>query len=162
MLSTLRRRRKAGDRGVALIEFALVLPLLALITFGVLDLSRAYQLQNRLRNAAREGASFAQYFPEKRVAACGTGIGDSIEEKSTNEDEELGGVDGFDVRSFRIDSGGSETEYSTCQTQSTFSAGDRVRVEVSAKYEILTPLIAAVTGQSTYTLTGSSQVRVQK
>jgi hypothetical protein len=52
-----------GDDGAALLEFALVLPFLATIVFGALDLGRAFVLKARLTNMAREGAFHAQFHP---------------------------------------------------------------------------------------------------
>jgi Flp pilus assembly protein TadG len=51
-----RRRRGAGDRGAAAVEFALLLPLLLLIVFGLIDFGRALNAQITLTQAAREGA----------------------------------------------------------------------------------------------------------
>ena len=42
MLTSARIELRRRQRGTALIEFALVLPLLILLTFLVVDLSRAY------------------------------------------------------------------------------------------------------------------------
>jgi Flp pilus assembly protein TadG len=47
-----------GRRGQELVEFALVLPLLILIAFGVLDLGRAFHAFITITNAAREGARY--------------------------------------------------------------------------------------------------------
>lgn len=44
------------ERGTALIESALVLPLLLLIMVGIFEMGRAYQTFQVLTNAAREGA----------------------------------------------------------------------------------------------------------
>jgi Flp pilus assembly protein TadG len=54
-----RRRRGAGDRGAAAVEFALLLPLLLLILFGLIDFGRALNAQITLTQAAREGARLA-------------------------------------------------------------------------------------------------------
>ncbi len=51
-----RTTRPAGQRGEALIEFALVLPFLLLLTFLVIDFSRAFMAKNIVTQAAREGA----------------------------------------------------------------------------------------------------------
>lgn len=51
-------------KGQALVEFALVLPLLLLIVFGVLDLGRAFYVSVVLANAAREGARYASRHPD--------------------------------------------------------------------------------------------------
>lgn len=44
-----------SDRGAAAVEFALVLPLLLLIVFGIIDFGRAYNMQISLSQGAREG-----------------------------------------------------------------------------------------------------------
>jgi len=51
--------RRVRDRGTAAVEFALVLPLLLLIVFGMIDLGRALNAQITLTEAAREGARLA-------------------------------------------------------------------------------------------------------
>jgi Flp pilus assembly protein TadG len=52
-------RRGASDRGAAAVEFALVLPLLLLLVFGIIDFGRALNAQITLTQAAREGARLA-------------------------------------------------------------------------------------------------------
>lgn len=44
-----------GDRGAAAVEFALLLPVLLLILFGIVDFGRAFNAQIVLTQAAREG-----------------------------------------------------------------------------------------------------------
>ena len=46
-------------RGIAAVEFAIVLPLLALLLFMVVDLSRAIQAKTILLNISREGANLS-------------------------------------------------------------------------------------------------------
>ena len=53
------RSRKAHDRGSVAVEFALVLPALLLILFGIIDFGRALNAQISLTGAAREGARLA-------------------------------------------------------------------------------------------------------
>jgi Flp pilus assembly protein TadG len=57
MASLLRRAR--GHKGAALIEVALTLPLLLLVSVGIFEFGRAYQTWQVLTNAAREGARMA-------------------------------------------------------------------------------------------------------
>ncbi len=53
------RRQGAADRGAAAVEFALLLPVLLLIVFGIVDFGRALNAQITLTQAAREGARLA-------------------------------------------------------------------------------------------------------
>ena len=52
-------RRLACDKGAELIEFALVLPLLLLLMFGIMDFGLLFQRYEAVTNAAREGARIA-------------------------------------------------------------------------------------------------------
>ncbi|NUT37963.1 MAG: pilus assembly protein [Hamadaea sp.] len=54
-----RRRRSHRDGGAAAVEFALVLPLLLLIVFGIIDFGRLLNAQIKTTEAAREGARAA-------------------------------------------------------------------------------------------------------
>jgi hypothetical protein len=50
------RRARHGDRGAVAVEFALVLPVLVLILFGIVDFGRMLNAKITLTEAAREGA----------------------------------------------------------------------------------------------------------
>lgn len=51
--------RRRAEAGTALIEFALVLPILLVLAMGMLDFGRAFHLKGLLDQAAREGARIA-------------------------------------------------------------------------------------------------------
>jgi Flp pilus assembly protein TadG len=51
--------RKKSDRGTAAVEFALIVPVLLLIVFGIIDFGRALNAQISLTGAAREGVRLA-------------------------------------------------------------------------------------------------------
>jgi Flp pilus assembly protein TadG len=51
--------RRRGERGAALIEAAMIIPVLLLIAAGIFEFGRAYQHWQVLTNAAREGARFS-------------------------------------------------------------------------------------------------------
>jgi Flp pilus assembly protein TadG len=53
------RCRQPDERGVALVEFALVLPLLLLLLFGMLDFGRAFNYWLDSTHLANEGARWA-------------------------------------------------------------------------------------------------------
>ena len=51
--------RIGGERGTALLEMAMTLPLLLLVAIGIFEFGRAFQTWEVLTNAAREGARIA-------------------------------------------------------------------------------------------------------
>ncbi|MDH3260075.1 MAG: pilus assembly protein [Acidimicrobiia bacterium] len=55
---------RTGEKGAALVEMALVLPLLLLLVFGLTDLARALFTNITVVEAAQEGALYASYFPD--------------------------------------------------------------------------------------------------
>jgi Flp pilus assembly protein TadG len=67
----------ARDRGAAAVEFALLLPILLMIVFGIIDFGRALNAQITLTQAAREGArleSLNQPDVASRTQAAATGL----------------------------------------------------------------------------------------
>jgi len=59
MKTLVRNNRSANRRGVAAVEFAIIAPILVTIVLGMIELGRAFEMQNLLEVAAREGARFA-------------------------------------------------------------------------------------------------------
>lgn len=53
------RMRRLNNRGQALVEFALLAPLVMLILIGIVEFGRAWQAKQTLTDAAREGARLA-------------------------------------------------------------------------------------------------------
>jgi Flp pilus assembly protein TadG len=53
------RRFIWNERGTALLETALTLPLLLLVSVGIFEFGRAFQMEQIITNAAREGARLA-------------------------------------------------------------------------------------------------------
>src|SRR5262252_10068455 len=57
--SAVRGGHRGRDRGATAVEFALLLPILLLIVFGIIDFGRALNTQITLTQAARVGARLA-------------------------------------------------------------------------------------------------------
>jgi Flp pilus assembly protein TadG len=53
------RRLRREERGQALVEFALILPILLIMVLGIIDFGRAWNLQQTITQAAREAARAA-------------------------------------------------------------------------------------------------------
>jgi Flp pilus assembly protein TadG len=67
----------ARDRGAAAVEFALLLPVVLLIVFGIIDFGRALNAQITITQAAREGArldALNQANVVSRTQAAATGL----------------------------------------------------------------------------------------
>ena len=158
----LRRRGDRRERGLVMVEFALMVPVLVMFVFGIVDLGRAYSLRNRLINAAREGGGFAQNFPQRVDSTCDpTNSFADIIDKTIHEDTSLGLAPppSSDVTVARTPAGSSTaTAYTGCSQ--TFGAGDTVTVTTHKQFTVLTPLVSWIVG-GTITLKGTDQVAVQ-
>jgi len=70
-----------NDKGQALVEFALVLPLLLLLLFGIIEFGRVFGAELTVSNSAREGARVGAVGADDSViiarAATAAGILDS-------------------------------------------------------------------------------------
>lgn len=132
------RRRRRGERGVALVEFAIVAPLLAVVVFGVIDVGRAYKTQAQLRNAAREGAAFGRNYPSN-VEGCASG--GSIKDVTIAEDTDAS--PDFEVHVYNA----SGTELAACtRTADTPDPGEDIVVETSTTFDVVTPLVGLFVG----------------
>lgn len=64
-----RKKKNANERGASLVEFAILLPLLLTLLFGIMEAGWAFSLQSEIRHGAREGA---------RLVATDTDTGPNI------------------------------------------------------------------------------------
>jgi TadE-like protein len=70
-------RRNHRRRGQSLIEFAIALPVLVLLMFGIVDLARVFYLDIQMAGAARAGARYA-------IQADVTDIGTNVRNEPAN------------------------------------------------------------------------------
>ena len=64
---------RRDSRGQALVEFALVLPVLILVLTGVFDLARVVSISSTLDSAVREGTRYAIVHGEMSTSPAGPG-----------------------------------------------------------------------------------------
>ncbi len=67
-------RRLKGERGTAMVEFAVVLPIFLFVIWCVVDFARAFYTQNSLATAVREGARYAAVTDDPGSAATLTAV----------------------------------------------------------------------------------------
>jgi len=72
------RRTNASQKGASAVEFALVLPLLVVITFGIIEFGMLIYNQQVITNASREGARAGILASSPRVSPTGTNSIDSV------------------------------------------------------------------------------------
>jgi hypothetical protein len=111
-----------------MVEFALIVPLLALITLGVIDLGRVFYTYEAVANAAREGARFC--------ALHANGVSNPFGRVA----EELGGQVAIEPDDVAVNVNG--TSRAACP-----GPGDRgspVTVTVSPHFGLITPFVAKI------------------
>lgn len=136
-------------RGQALVELALILPILLLLFLATLDLGRLFYSTITLSNAAREGAMEAAVNPGSFVsgAACDRQT-NRVMCRAVNE-----------ARDSFVTVATSGVSLS-CSPDCTASLGHSVTVRVEGQFSLITPLMAAFTGGQTVTLASEATAQL--
>jgi Flp pilus assembly protein TadG len=135
-----------NERGAALVEFALVLPLLLLLLFGMLDFGKAFNYWIDETHLANEGARWAVV--DKNPGA-GT-LQEYIRQQANTPELRDGGTSSIP----------SPMEVCISFPNGTASVGDPVHVSVSATYNWL-PFLGDRIGVTQTTITGSATMRLE-
>jgi Flp pilus assembly protein TadG len=77
------RRFRQTDTGQTLVEFAMVLPLMLILMFGIVDFGRAFYVWLTVTNAAREGARVAA--TQQPIGVVNTRISDAMGPLGTSQ-----------------------------------------------------------------------------
>jgi Flp pilus assembly protein TadG len=138
------RRARRGERGQTMVEFALIVPLMLVIVFGIVDFGRAYSVWVTITNAAREGARYGITNPTDT-----SGITSSVKKASGSyNDTHL------------------TVSTPTCSTACT--SGNSITVTANYSLSLITPvaglvkfIVPSIKIKSTWTLTSSSTMRIE-
>lgn len=124
----MRRAARHGESGQALAEVAIALPLLLLMLIGIWEFARAYQIQQVVVNAAREGA-------REVVLPTGTNGAGTVATATTVAENYLA-------------SGSIACNNCVTITGNDGSTGDPMTVQISVPYSfnLIGPMIRLATG----------------
>src|SRR5215469_15927355 len=111
-----RRGSASSERGAAAVEFALLLPLLLLLVFGIIDFGRAINAQITITQAAREGArAHALGDPDWRQRTVDAGVGLGLDPNDPS-------------------AGGNVADVADCPATGGALAGDDAKIQVTYSF----------------------------
>jgi Flp pilus assembly protein TadG len=148
-ISSLRPSRRGRTRGQALVELALILPLMVLLLAAALDLGRLFYSGITVTNAAREGAIEAAIDPALFVAGqpCNATT-NRVMCRTINE------TAGSFVTIVPADVS------LVCDPSCAPAIGNRVKVTVVGHFSLITPLLSVFTGGQNVTLRSTASAQI--
>lgn len=148
-ISSLRPSRRGRTRGQALVELALILPLMVLLLAAALDLGRLFYSGITVTNAAREGAIEASIDPALFVAGqpCNATT-NRVMCRTINE------TAGSFVTIVPADVS------LVCDPSCAPAIGNRVKVTVVGHFSLITPLLSVFTGGQNVTLRSTASAQI--
>ena len=130
-------RSAPSERGAALVEFALVMPLLLVLMFGIMESGWAFAQQVEVRNAAREGARIAAVSAPDIVD---TAYSPALDGSFTHHDVVERACNALDL------SNGSVT---VTLTENGMNVGDTGAIRLTSTYSSLTGFLDSIFGSLT-------------
>jgi Flp pilus assembly protein TadG len=143
----LTRNALRSESGVALVELALILPLLMLILLGVLDFGKAFNYWIDETHLANEAARFAVV--DKNPGTSGSLQNYILSQADTSEFRSGGGT-----------AVPAKAQVCLAFPSGTSNVGDPVKATVTVVYHWL-PFIGAKVGGATKTLSATSTMRLE-
>ena len=141
MLKLIRARRKNGEKGQALVEFTLLLPIFLLLLFAIIDFGMGFYSWITITNAAREGARLGVVMATE----------DQIRERVYQT----------------ADLPNESTQMTVTVTNAQGQPGESVVVKVDYDYDLITPLAGIVSFISgnvigpTLTFSSTAEMRLE-
>jgi len=149
MKSAVGSARATGERGAVLVEFALVMPILVMLLFGLVSAGMAWNQNLALSTAARSGARYAATLPTRATGTTMDDYLDAVAQRVIDSSEgELGssvtsrvicvaywhesGSDALDQNRSRTLTNTTVTRSSTTPCFADNQAGDK-RIQVSVQ-----------------------------
>ena len=135
-------RRSGGERGAALLEFAVCVPVLVLLGLGIVDFGRVYTVTERARVAAREAALYAASHPGQLHNVGNTQCADPANAtwRGTHA------ASGTFTFTFSPDLANPLTDCNPSPMPAGLGGGQPLKVTATARVTLFTPLVGAITG----------------
>ncbi len=133
------KKKLKNEKGQAMVEFALVLPILLLVVCGIIDFGWLIFNQLSLDNACREGARYAAVYSEEELCPQMT---------ETHVKNIIAPI--FE-----------DVDVSVTYTNITDKFSGDVVVELEAEMNILTPVLGAINGSQKKVLTSEVVMKVE-
>jgi hypothetical protein len=138
------RRRGSNERGTAIIEFAVVLPLLLTLIFTTIDFGIFFFVQHTVQFATREGVRLALV---GRTVTDGAGNPLDREASIVKTIRDAAAIavnpDQLEISIYPVDAGFSDPA-DWRATQDAGSGGSYMRVRTIYSYRFLTPVLGAL------------------
>jgi Flp pilus assembly protein TadG len=123
-------QQRLGERGQAIAEFAIVIPMLFLLIVGLIDVGRMVYINNAIAQGAREGARFGAVQGRSSTSAGLISVADEVKGRMTAVPNPTASV--------------------TCDrmimTTTDCGAGDVINVRVDTSVSPMTPIIGDLIG----------------
>ena len=132
MLKLIRARRKNGEKGQALVEFTLLVPIFLLLLFAIVDFGMGFYSWITVTNSAREGARLGAVHAPLNVASSpcfGKASLDQCIEDRVRDASDLSN---------------EATKMTVTITNAQGQPGQSVVVKVDYDYDLITPLAGIV------------------
>jgi hypothetical protein len=146
-------RRKPGNRGASVVEFALILPLLLLLLMAIIELGALFWVQMTMQHAVREGARYAisgrvdlDPNPDEAGRVRPAAVAEKIRLSS------LGLYDS-------VVTGMTVTDPAGIELAGFGNPGEIIVIRLQCSWQLLTPLVRPFFDDGTYTFTVSSTMR---
>lgn len=143
------RRINEERHGQALVEFALMVPVLLLIIAGIVESGRVFQTYLQLANATREGARVASVIPQVTSAIESAVKRELPSDVSTSINITVACA-----------AAGSST-FDNCITSYPPASGDKLAVTVSYFYTPIMPVLNGLTTFTALTMSTTTTIQVQ-
>jgi PKD repeat protein len=135
------RQHLSNQPGQSLVEFALIVPIMLMLTLTAIDFGRIYLGWINLQNAARSAANFAANNPNAWATADATAIGQY-------HNQVLNDAAATNCVLNPVVPADPQFQEANGDLSSSTQVGDRVSASFTCQFRLITPIISNIVGQT--------------